>query len=58
MPHYKWSEDKKLYNCKTGRELKKTLNGGCVGYWIAGKWHNVNKLKQMVERIPINKCPF
>jgi hypothetical protein len=31
---YKWTTDNELYNTKTMRKIKKTVNGYSVGYWI------------------------
>jgi len=56
--HYKFSTDKKLYNCKTGREIKKTVNGGQIGYWIYGNWWSITKLRSEIEIIKKEKCPF
>ena len=34
MPQYKWSECKRLINTQTGREIRKVVNGGSIGYCI------------------------
>jgi len=59
-PHYKWSACKKLFNVRTGRQVKKVLNGGSVGYWIAGKFYSLKKLKELklVEKITTTKIPL
>ena len=31
---YKWSTCKKLFNTQSGRQIKKTMNGRSIGYWI------------------------
>lgn len=56
--NYKWTECKRLFNCKTGREIKKTLNGGSIGYWIQGKFITLANLAKEVELIPKEKMPF
>ena len=56
--HYKWSKCGKLFNMKTGKQIKKTLNGGSVGYWIASKFYTLNALKSQVELIPKEQTPF
>ena len=56
--HYKWTECKRLFNCKTGREIKKTLNGGSIGYWIQGKFITLANLAKEVELIPKQEMPF
>ena len=43
---------------KTGKQIKKTLNGGSVGYWIASKFYTLNALKSQVELIPKEQTPF
>ncbi len=56
--HYKWSKCGKLFNVKTGNQIKKTLNGGSIGYWIGCKFYTINKLRQQVELIQKETCPF
>jgi len=56
--HYKWSKCGKLFNCQTGKQIKKTLNGGSIGYWIASKFYTLNTLKSQVELIPKEQTPF
>jgi len=56
--HYKWSKCGKLFNMKTGKQIKKTLNGGSIGYWIASKFYTLNTLKSQVELIPKEQTPF
>ena len=56
--NYQWTKCGKLINCQTGRLIKKTVNSGSIGYWIKGKWHNLESLKKEVELIPKVKTPF
>jgi hypothetical protein len=56
--HYKWSKCGKLFNMKTAKQIKKTLNGGSIGYWIDGKFYTVNTLRHQVVLIPKEFCPF
>jgi hypothetical protein len=58
FPHYAWSEDKHLFNTKTGREIRKVINGGSIGYWIAGDFITLTKLRPLLERIPKEILPF
>lgn len=59
MPHYKCSSCGKLFNVKSGRRIKKTVNGRSVGYWIAGKFLTLNSLRSNLEKIPPKQyCPF
>jgi len=56
---YKWTTCKKLINCKTGREIKKTTKGSQAGYYIEGDFVKISDLKNRVELIPIKeKLPF
>lgn len=55
---YRWSTCKKLFNVKTGRQIKKTLNCRSIGYWIDRKFITLSKLKNELEIIPKQKTPF
>jgi len=57
-PQYKWSTCKRLYNTKTGNEIKKTMKSRSIGYWIGKEFISINQLKQMVEIIPKTNLPF
>lgn len=57
-PQYKWTECKRLFNTNTNREIKKTLKGMIVGYWIGKEFISLNKLKDQIELIPKSHCPF
>ena len=59
LPYYKWSKCGKLVNCRTGRVVKKVLNGS-IGYWIAGNFYSLTKLKKekLVGKIIESTCPF
>jgi hypothetical protein len=56
--HYQWSTENKLYNTKTMREIKKTVNGYSVGYWINKKFHTLDNLKKLLIKIENQYCPF
>ena len=56
--HYKWSKCGKLFNTQTGKQIKKTLNGGSIGYWICGKFYTVSALRHQLELMPKDFCPF
>ena len=47
---YGFGNDKNLYNLKTGRLIKKTINCYSYGYWIGKKFYTLNKLKSMLVR--------
>lgn len=55
---YKWTNDNELYNTKTMRKIKKTVNGYSVGYWICGKFYTLNNLRKSLVKIEKNNCPF
>lgn len=58
-PNYKWTECKKLINCKTGREIKRTIKGNQAGYWIGKRFIKLSEMKSMVEVIKsIENLPF
>lgn len=55
---YKWTKEGELYNSKTMRKIKKTVNGYSIGYWIAGKFYTIKNLKKSVVKIETEFCPF
>lgn len=57
-PQYKWSTDKRCFNTKTGREIKKVYNNGSIGYNINGKFRTLNYLRPHLELIEKSLCPF
>ncbi len=57
-PHYMFTTCKKLINTKTGKEIKKIVNGRCIGYCIQGKFYSLTALKDKIEKIKEKECPF
>ena len=57
-PKYCWSECKKLINCHTGTEIKRTIKSMQAGYWIDRKFVKLCDMKSKVELIPKNEIPF
>lgn len=55
---YYFGSDKKLYNARTGREIKATLNGRSKGFWIKRKFYSLNKLRPMLRNIEKESAPF
>jgi len=55
---YSFCSDKKLYNLKTGNEIKQTVNGGSYGYWIQSKFYTLKRLKPLLVRPKRFDCPF
>lgn len=58
LHHYQWTTCGKLFNTKTNRKIKKTVNGRSIGYWIKGNFITLNKLRSQLEIIPKDKIPF
>jgi len=56
--HYVWTECKKLINSKTGKEIKKTIKGGKAGYYINRDFKSLDELKNQIELIQKDFCPF
>ena len=56
--HYQWSNCGKLFNVKSGRQVKKVLNGGSIGYWIAGNFITLKELRSQIQSIEKEYCPF
>ena len=55
FPHYQITKDKQIINTKTNKLLVYNQRG----FFIGGKYHKRNQLKQMIEKIPkIEYCPF
>lgn len=51
-PKYKWTTCKKLINCQTGNEIKKTIKGASAGYYIGKDFIKLEDLKSQIELIP------
>jgi hypothetical protein len=57
-PEYKWTNCNKLFNNKTGRQIKQIYNNGCVGYSIRGKFYSLTFLRKHLIKIEKLKLPF
>jgi len=59
-PEYQFEGKKngKCFNTKTGREIRKVVNGGSLGYWIKSKFYTVGNLRNKLELITKQKTPF
>lgn len=57
-PEYKFTKCKKLFNNKTGRQIKQVYNNGCIGYTIKCKFYSLTKLRTHLRKIEIEKIPF
>lgn len=57
-PEYKFTEDNKCFNAKTGRQIKQTMCGRSIGYCIRGKFMSLNTLRKQLIKIKVIECPF
>lgn len=58
QPHYKVTKCKKIINCQRGIILKQSIKGGCIGYYISGKFIKKKELNNHLEKITKDMCPF
>jgi hypothetical protein len=56
--NYVFTENKKLFNLQTGREIRQILNGGSYGYCLKGRFYTLNKLKLLVYKDQKIDLPF
>lgn len=54
--NYSVTQCRKVFNNKTGKEIKKCYNSGSVGYWIAGNWVNIKTIR--LKKIENTNIPF
>ena len=57
-PKYAITTCKKVINTHRGTIVKKTLNGGSIGWWIAGNFIAQSKVNDHVELLKVVECPF
>lgn len=57
-PNYVFLSNKKCYNSKTGRFIKKVENNRCYGYIINGKFKSLTYLKKHLVKNIDSDCPF
>ncbi len=56
---YKFTDCKKLVNCKTEKEVTKTMKGTKAGYYIDREFVSLLDLRSRIELIPKKEiCPF
>jgi hypothetical protein len=52
-PEYQVTECRKVFNMKSGRQIKKTINSGMVGFWIKRKFIKESELRiKKIENLP------
>ena len=56
--NYIFSTCKLCYNLKSGKLIKQITKRYTIGYLIDGKFRSLIRLKEELELIPKNKCPF
>jgi len=57
-PQYAITTCKNVINTHRGTIVKKTLNGGSIGWWISGNFIAQSKVNSHVELIKLNYIPF
>ena len=57
-PQYGLGSDKILYNLRTGRIKKQSLNGGSVGYWLGRKFITQYSFKPRLYKPQKEILPF
>lgn len=58
LPDYSVTKCGKLINTKKGIIVKKTLNGGNLGFWIKKEFYTLKKINEISELIKKTECPF
>lgn len=57
-PQYQFTRCKKCFNVQRGKQVKMVLNGGSIGYWIAGNFETLNSLRNRLIKIIHENLPF
>jgi len=57
MPWYGWGDDKQLYNLRTNKRLKQTMNGGSIGYWFGKRFITLKALRPMLVKCRLKNTP-
>ena len=57
-PMYVFGKDKALYNRRTGRKLRHTINGGRQGWWIQRRFMSHGNLRPLLRKPTRVICPF
>jgi hypothetical protein len=57
-PDYLFTTCNKLINSKRGKEVKKVIQGRCLGYNINGRFISLTKLREQLEVISNDEIPF
>ena len=57
-PEYVFNKHKECYNLKTGRRIKKVVQGRSIGYNIKGKFYSLTRLRVHLRKPQKEECPF
>ncbi len=55
---YYFTKCGRCFNVKRSKEVRRILNGGCVGFTINGKFESLKIIRNKLTKIKENKCPF
>ncbi len=59
MPQYQVTRCKKIFNVSNDKQIKRTVNGSSIGYWLGSKNFVLeSKINSMCEKIEKVKLPF
>jgi len=56
--HYVFNQHKEMYNTRTGRRIKKVVQGRSIGYNIQGRFYSLKKLRPYLTKPKKQLCPF
>jgi len=56
--YYAFNQYKECYNTKTGRRIKKVMQGRSIGYNINGKFYSLTRLRKHLVKPRKEVCPF
>jgi hypothetical protein len=58
FPQYGFGTDKKLYNVRRGRAVRKVVKGYTAGFNLAGKFYSLNQIRPLLRKPAEIECPF
>lgn len=56
-PDYKFTKEGVCVNTKTGREIRKVLNGRSIGFCLP-KFKSLNSIRKKLRKVTVDDCPF
>lgn len=57
-PKYQFTRCKKCFNVQRGKQIKMVLNGGSIGFWIAGNFETLGTIRSKLVKIKNEFLPF